>query len=332
VGNAETVILLARHASESSGDEQEAARESLYSLDAPNTDQTVLSSIMQVEPEPRLELIMSIDDRRILTGTEILLETAQNPNARTRVESVRVLANVADPNYLSQMLELLADARNATERAEIENGIVAIALRKPADSNRAQEVLNRYDATQNTDTRASLIQILGNIGAEESLVTIQNAIESNNSDIKVAAIRALSAWPNSEPASDLLQVVQNTNSNTQKILALRGYVQLLSFDSESAGIVEKYQQAMDLAPNVNERRAVLSGLADVKSLAALELAANYLENSSLKNEAEVAVVQISQDIYDEYPEQTNDILEQVIRSTQNESLTEEAKEVLAQLN
>lgn len=332
VGNAETAILLARHAAESAGDEQEAAREGLYTLDAPNTNQTVLSSIMQVEPEPRLELIMSIDDRRILTGAEILLETAQNPNARTRVESVRVLANVADPIYLSQMLELLADARNNTERAELENAIVAIALRKSANSNRAEEVLNLYEATQNTDTHASLIRILGNLGAEEGLVTIKDALDSNNSTMKVAAIRALSAWPNSAPAADLLRVAQNTSSNTQKILALRGYVQLLSFESETTDIVNKYQQAMELAPNVNERRTVLSGLADVKSLSALQLAADYLDNPSLKNEAEVAVVQISQDIYDEYPQETREILEQVIRSSENEAVTEEAKEVLVQVN
>jgi len=73
---------------------------------------------------------------------------------------------------------------------------------------------------------------------------------------------------------------------------------------------------------------VLSGLANIKSLAALEMAASYLQDTALQQEAEVAVVKIAEGIYTNHPQQTNDVLNKIIQTSKNDSLRQKAQEIL----
>jgi hypothetical protein len=89
-----------------------------------------------------------------------------------------------------------------------------------------------------------------------------------------------------------------------------------------------YRQAMALAPNAMEKRGVLSGLSAVASADALKMAAGYLDDKELVQEAEVAVVRIAQSIYKEYPQQSADLLKKVIATTKNEAVRQQAEDVM----
>jgi len=81
-----------------------------------------------------------------------------------------------------------------------------------------------------------------------------------------------------------------------------------------------YQSAMDMATEVNEKRMVLSGLARVQSFDAMQMAAAYLDDKSLQQEAEVAVVALARYTMRSHPQETRAIIEKVAKMTQNKSL------------
>ena len=85
---------------------------------------------------------------------------------------------------------------------------------------------------------------------------------------------------------------------------------------------------MSLAPDAGEKKKVLSGLANTKSLAALQMAAGYLDDETLSVEAGAAVVNIAGGIYADYPEQAKDMLNQIIKTTKSESLRQQAQELI----
>jgi len=85
---------------------------------------------------------------------------------------------------------------------------------------------------------------------------------------------------------------------------------------------------MSLAPNEAEKKRVLSGLAEVKSLEALQMAAEYLDDSALCLEAELAVVKIASDIYHSFGQQTRQILQKVIQITDSDTLRQQAQEII----
>jgi hypothetical protein len=89
-----------------------------------------------------------------------------------------------------------------------------------------------------------------------------------------------------------------------------------------------YKKAMSLAPNAVEKKKVLSGLSSMKSLAAMQMAAGYLDDEALSVEAGAAAVNIARGIYADYPEQAKEMLNQIIKTTKIDSLREQAQELL----
>jgi hypothetical protein len=87
---------------------------------------------------------------------------------------------------------------------------------------------------------------------------------------------------------------------------------------------------MDLAGEAAEKKRVLSGLAATKSLAALNLAAAYLDDLTLHLEAESAAVQIAQATSAGYPQRTKEVLQKVIESTKNDVIRDQAKQIIGQ--
>ena len=119
-----------------------------------------------------------------------------------------------------------------------------------------------------------------------------------------------------------------------KVLATRGFIQLIKVGSsrpENESLYW-YKNAMKLASDAGEKKRVLSGLGNLSSLEALELAAEYLTDKALQAEAEAAVIEIADDTRITYPEESKKALEQVLTITENDSHRERAEKVLKSID
>jgi HEAT repeat protein len=330
LGDASCVLLLAQTAATRKADEQKSARESLYRLRGSEVDQTILASIRSVEPEVKVELIRSIAQRHIVAGTQTLFKAAQDPDQKVQRESFKVLKIIADPNDLPALIELLINVPSESVRGEAEKTVAAVAHKIGDKNHQAEAVLARLPSVEDAETRCSLISVLGRIGDNNALPVLRTALSSDDEKVQDAAIRALSDWPSPEPLTDLLQIAQSSDNQVHRILALRGFVRLLGLESDrpTGKTIEMYRKAMSLAPNETEKKRVLSGLAEVKSLEALQMAAEYLEDSALCLEAELAVVKIASDIYHSFGQQTRQILQKIIQTTESDTLRQQAQEII----
>jgi hypothetical protein len=134
-------------------------------------------------------------------------------------------------------------------------------------------------------------------------------------------------------AGDLLKVVQGTDNKLHHVLALRGYVRLIGLGSgrPAEETIGMYKQAMSLASDASEKKMVLSGLSNIKSLAALEMAVSYLQDKALQQEAEVAVVKIAEATVGSHPAESKAALEKVIEVSKNDFLRKKAQEAVKQI-
>ena len=350
LGDASSVTSLAQKAAQTTGWEQKAARESLYRLRDPcccrgrlapakaGVDKTILAEIFSAKPEVKVELIRSVGQRNIAAGVETLLKTAQDPDSEVQRESFKVLKIIADQNHLPALVQLLIEIQTASIRSEAEKTVAAVAHKIEDQNRQAEAVLAALPEVSDTQKRCSLLSVLGRIGDDSALPAIRKALNNGSVEEQDAAIRALSDWPNSKPLNDLLKAASTSDNQIHRILALRGFVRMLGLESNprsSRGPAEEtiklYQQAMDLAQSIPEKRMVLSGLANVKSIAALEMAASYLQDETLLPEAEVAVVKIAEGTFESHPQQTKDILNKIIQTSKNGSLRKLAQKLIKQI-
>ena len=92
-----------------------------------------------------------------------------------------------------------------------------------------------------------------------------------------------------------------------------------------------YKKAMGLCSNATEKKMVLSGLPRVKSVESLRMAADYLDQNDLRQEAQAAVVEIARGTKDKHPKETRELLQKVLRTSKNEGIRNRAQELLKQI-
>ncbi len=333
LGNASSVGLLAQTAAATRGAEQKAARESLYRLRGPEVDGAVLAGIPKAEPKTKVELIQSTGQRNISAGVSTLLKTAGDSDRKVRVESFKVLKVIAGPEDLPALVELLLNLRSSSEAAEAQKMVAAVAHKIEDKDRQAEAVLAVLPTVKDIKKQCSLLSVLGKIGDSSGLPRLIEALNSDNIESRGAAIRALAEWPTSEPAAEMLKAAQNSENRAHRILALRGSIRLLGLDSNRAPeeTIEMYKKAMTLAPDAIEKKRVLSGLANTKSLGALQLSSDYLQDETLFREAEFAVIKIAEGIYENFPRQTKDVLEKILQTSKNDQLRQQAQEIINQI-
>ncbi len=333
LGNASSVAVLADRAATSKGAEQKAARESLYRLRSAEVDAAILQSLPAAKAEVKAELVTAIGERNIANSVETLLKTARDEDRKVRVESLKVLKIVGKPEDLPAMVNLLLETKGEADRNEAEKTIAVVAHKIEDKTRHAAAALAALPNVKDTPNRASLLRVLGRIGDSSALPTLRTALGNREPEIQDAAIRALSDWPTSEPVPDLLKVAQTAENARYKVLALRGFVRLLGLESSRSAeeTIDLYKKAMDLATDAQEKKRVLSGLASARSVAALNMAAAYLDDLTLHQEAESAAVQIAQGTYGADPQRTKDVLAKVIQVTKQDAVRQQAQNLIGML-
>ncbi|MGB7580876.1 MAG: HEAT repeat domain-containing protein [Sedimentisphaerales bacterium] len=331
LGDVSSIDMLVAAAVSSGGEEQKAAQESLYRLRGPDIDDAILKKLPDAEPKAKVELVRSCEQRDIKKSVPVLMKTAKDADAKVRIESIKALRALAEPQDMAALIELQL-AATGNDRGELEKTVVVVAHKIAEDKGQGQAVLAALPTAKDVDSKCSLLSVLGKIGDEAALPVLRESLGDKEDKIKDAAVRALSDWPTAAPAADLLKVAQMSENQVHKTLALRGYVRLAGLKSNRPAeeTMKMYKDAMALAADVSEKKMVLSGLGSTESFEAMQMAAGYLDDKDLKEEAEAAVVKIAEATMKGHSRETKETLQKVIDGTTNESVRERAQKLLKQ--
>ncbi len=332
IGDDSDVDLLAEIAANSSADVKEAAQLSLDRLDAPAVDKKIISSMNASSSKIKAELVRSAGARNIKTATDMLLKTAKDNDRVVRREAFKALATLSTPDNFDELINLTVNEENNTIRQEAVKTLVAVALM--IDGDRGEKIRKAAEKEENIEAKSALLQALGRLGDQQALTLMRKNLNSDNVELQKAAVRALALWTDTSPIDDLLTIAKATDDGTVKILALRGYLDLLKLDSrrnDEESLV-LYKVAMDLAGEVSEQRMVLSGVSELRSINALTMVASYLGNENLKREAEVAATEIGNRVYQLDPAYVTEIMNKVLKQTDNDSVINTANKVLQKIN
>ena len=332
IGNADDIQLLAKTAAETKGDVQQAARQSLDRLTSGNVDQKLVSAIPNADTAVKAELVQAAGNRNIKTAASMLMKTAQDPDRSVRRESYKSLAIVAAANDLPAIIDLVTSEENNTVRQEGIKTLVAVAQKRQKDQ--GEPIRAALAKATTIEAKGALMQALGTLGDVKALPVLQAMLKDPETELQKAAIRALSEWTDDAPAKDLMNVVQTTDNPTLKILALRGYLDLLKLESDRGNdeTVRLYVEAMKQATEINEKRMVLSGLSQVPTMGALTTVAGFLQDDQLEKEAEVAVIRIVMRLQEPDKSVVKDILQTVLDKTSSDRTRNFVKDYLEKMN
>jgi len=213
LGDESSVKVLAEAAAAGEGLEQSAARRSLYTLRGRAVDQAIIADLGSSSGKVKIELIMAAGERVMVSAAEALTREAQGTDPDVRREALRALRNVGGGAQTSGLLDLLLKASTAAERRDATLTLGTVLRRaQPAPIG---AVTAAYRNTTNLQSRLSLLDVMGQVSSDEALPLLRESIKDANPEIARGAILALTAWSNSTPLMDLLNLAKSVSRNLQ---------------------------------------------------------------------------------------------------------------------
>lgn len=348
LGDETCVLPLAKAAGRTGGTEADAARISLGRLRGAPVDATLLSLLQNsggpaartgaaddfLQVPTRVELIHALAMRQTKGAVPVLFQEAAHADEDVRVAALEALGAIGGENDAAALARQLAAARSPKEQKAAEEAVAAVCLLNADMEKRAEPVLNLLKAGDAPPAaKVSAVRVLSRLNGKSALAAIRALRADADPSVQDAAIRALASWPDAAPLDDVLQIARSESDPARKTLALRGYIRMtgLPSDREPAATLGMYKTALELVGRPDEKKLVLSGLAQVGHADALELAKSFLNESAVKDEAATAVLTLARSLCGANREASAAALEQVRASSPSESVNKKLEEFLKQM-
>ncbi len=298
-GNASMAMLLVRHAVNSHGAEQTAARTALWNLADRRVDEALVAALSREQDAAVLqEVIQAVAERRIMEAKATVFEKMMDPDPRTRIQAFRAFRALCGPEDVPRLIERLLESPDAGEQGELATTAAAAARKIGRPGARADLVVSRLLRAETSDQKKALILVLGKIGEDVSLSELRRALADDDPAVREAAGRALIEWPTPTAKDDVFWLAQNSGHPTLQVLAVRAFVRMVGLDRyrRPEAAVDFLRAILPWIRRPEEKMAVLGVLPLFPSPEALTLAESFLSDASVQEEAQAAVLQLRQSL------------------------------------
>ncbi len=288
----------------------------------------------ETEPAARRNIYVALGKIGDETALELLEGGLEEEDASVRLAAMEALSVWPTDAPLAILDDAMTQFQGTDVGTTALTGFIRLAgMDEARDPQETAEMYERaYSIADRTEDKKACIVAIGATGNDASLPLLYEALASEEIEVARAALRALSAWPNSVPMARL-EMFAKDGQESLRPEALRGYFRLIGVceDISEEEATKRYREALELAHSNAERRRILSGLGDVKSLGALQVVAEYLDDESLQREAEVASVKLAEALAMSYPQDIRIILDAISETTQTGFVRDKAAEIKASL-
>jgi len=293
LGGARNVQLLAEMACADS-DVGAAAIDSLCLLSGPGVGAALLEVFEDGDPVLRAKILHVLERRGDSSAVPAALEAAGDADAGVREAAVKLVEKFGREAELPGLVDMLLAGKNAADRRLLTQAVASVAGRMKDGDARSRPIVAGL-AKANDKTKVSLLSILGGLGGEEALDATRAELERGSPDIKKAAVRTMADWPDSSPIDDLADIAKHDPDETCRLLALRGFIRMIDSPEviRTGTAVQKYEEAMELARDVRDKKLVLVGASGLVDTRALPFVKKYFGDAALEADAKAAYEKIA---------------------------------------
>jgi len=327
VGDSSAIPLLLQAAA-TGVPQREVARASLVQLGGAGVDTALIGLIESGDSGIRVEVIRALADRGATLAAGKLLAAAKDDDESVRREAIRALGILVSESELARLVELVVSPKEAKDRPSVEQAVGA-AFRRVKDKDKQAEPVLAALRMAPADAKPMLLRLLGRAATGGALEALRAALKDSNDEVRSAAVRTLSEWPDLGPADDLLAMARTSSDQTEKVIALRGYVRMAGMSKYPTAL---YVRAMELAERPDDKKLVLGGLGTAESAQALELVERYLKDEQLQTEAALAAVKIADRLRQKDARRARAALDNVVATVKEQRARQQAQDVINEMD
>ena len=267
------------------------AREVLAGLKAEGVDKALAEAMPEASPPGKAALLELLGARGATGQSKVVFDALGDTNPAVREAAVKALAGVTVTDDADRVLTRMLTANAEQEQAAIQNALVALC-RKGAGAQCVLDAIAKADDAHKPLLLATLARISGGPG---NLQAVIKELDSRNSAVADAAVRALSDWQGTEALKPLVTFAARTDNNVHRTLALRGVVRILERNKDlrlpaALGICSA---ALDATKTAAEKNLILGAIGGIQAVEAFPLAVKYLGDADAREAAAAAIVKIA---------------------------------------
>lgn len=293
VGGARQVPMLAEYALKD-GEVGSVAQFALNNLKGEAADQSILELAKQGDDKLKPTLLRSLNVRRTDGAVDVFKQYALHKNDEIRREAVIGLTKLASSNDIPALLDLIVQMEDQNAIDDLQKAIVTLAESMQDNEKRTTYFVSALDKAPK-HLRVTLIDIMGEFGGERAAKAVKNIfINDDDQNVRKAAFDALVSWPDAAPIDTLLDTAKRTSIDATRQSALKGYLRMITLlrTDSFEDALKKYQTAMDVADNAEEKAMVIEAVGQRTHVAVLDFLESYLDDSDVGEKAVAAYKEV----------------------------------------
>ncbi len=333
LGDVSCVPVLLKAATEDDAKLEQAAMETLVRLPGKDVDADLLARLPQARGKLQQVLIELSGQRQISSALPAVVLSLHDVDAEIRGAAVRTISIIGQDQQTADLVKLLQNTNNSSERAGIRKALLAISGRCGVKC-----IPHLKPLTQSSDNELHIIGLhaFAIVGGSDALAAVKSAIETAEPPAQDEAVRILSNWPNnwpedSEAGQALLMLATSAKKMPHQVLGLRGYLQYIRGNKKLSNErkVSKVKDMLSHIKRPEEKWQAIAVLGEAPSASALELLTTLAEDPAVVEEAYSAMVRITaKDIRGVSRNQRRQVLQTVAEKSRNDGTKQRARKTL----
>ncbi|PTX99756.1 hypothetical protein DB346_18230 [Verrucomicrobia bacterium LW23] len=240
--------------------EEKAAGEALRRMTDPAVAEQLRAALAQSQGPTRAALLLIVADRLDLASGNIAITACTDDSADVRTAACAAMEKLAREHDLPRLIELLNTSLKPNERKSLEKALMT-SSRAFRDADQPAETFQLALSSAAPEVRRILIIGLASLGSPKASAALGSMLQDPEVDARKEVIRALSSSRAPFAVSLLIGAAKAGKEPSERILALRGYLDTVQ-DLPSSGDakVDLYKAAWPLAERDEEREVILAAL------------------------------------------------------------------------
>jgi HEAT repeat protein len=312
-GDAASVRLLVDALRSISGAKEKAGAERALSglPGGIEADKAILDEMSRAPDAVKISLLRVLVRREARSAFPGILNMTDEPGLAE--PSFTALGSLAGSQDIPVLLETLVQLSVPSARSEAENAVAQALLKADDHALRASAVCGRLMATQQVETRCSLLRLLPTCDDPQALAALQVSVNDADPHVRDVAVRALADWPEESAWETLAEVLRGADGLSHHVVALSGLVRLLEEGNArpDSRLIARYRELLDRARSAEDRKLVLGALGGVSHPDALQLAIPLLGDSAVGPEAEACVRRVAEGLKRTHPKAATEALQKL---------------------
>jgi HEAT repeat protein len=330
IGRPESVDALLEVLTEREGSERKAAEQALAETSGQGVRERLVRRAASGKSETRAAAIKSLASRNDTDALPSLMDYALEDDDAVSRAAFKSLERMAGDDEIPALAKMLVKAKDEDVRQGLEKALKSACGRCEA-SDAAADLLLPFLKSKNVKSRRALLSALSALGGRTAMEAVVEALSDPNADIRGAAIRSLSDWPDFEAVDDLLVIASDTETNlTHHALAVGGMTRLVrECDEEPVDRrLEAAQAVLRIARRSQEKKKALAALGTVPDAASAETVVALMKEPELRDEAARAALALGKELKDSDPDTVRELAKAVRRLKVSKDMKRQADEML----